>query len=375
MTLPDLLQKVVELEGSDLHLTTKTPPQIRVHGHLERLDGPDLAPADTKQLTYSVLTDAQKKRFEEKLELDFSFGIQGVGRFRCNMFHQRGAVGAVYRLIPEKIRSFQDLNLPPVLGTLAEKPRGLILVTGPTGSGKSTTLAAMIDKINKERRDHILTIEDPIEFVHQHQGCLVNQREVHQDTQSFSNALRAALREDPDIVLIGEMRDLETVESALRIAETGHLTLGTLHTNSAAQTINRIIDIFPAHQQSQIRTQLSLVLEGIVCQALLPKIGGGRVVSLEILIPTPAIRNLIREDKVHQIYSAMQTGQEKVGMQTANQSLASLYQKKLVTLESAISASSNRDELQDMINRGVGVVAGAGLGRQGMAPRPVVGSR
>ena len=375
MTLPDLLQKVVELEGSDLHLTTKTPPQIRVHGHLERLDGPDLAPADTKQLTYSVLTDAQKKRFEEKLELDFSFGIQGVGRFRCNMFYQRGAVGAVYRLIPERIRSFQDLNLPPVLGTLAEKPRGLILVTGPTGSGKSTTLAAMIDKINKERRDHILTIEDPIEFVHQHQGCLVNQREVHQDTQSFSNALRAALREDPDIVLIGEMRDLETVESALRIAETGHLTLGTLHTNSAAQTINRIIDIFPAHQQSQIRTQLSLVLEAIVCQALLPKIGGGRVVSLEIMIPTPAIRNLIREDKIHQIYSAMQTGQEKVGMQTANQSLASLYQKKLVTLESAMSASSNRDELQDMINRGVGVVAGAGLGRPGMAARTVVGSR
>jgi twitching motility protein PilT len=375
MTLPDLLQKVVELEGSDLHLTTKTPPQIRVHGHLERLEGPDLAPADTKQLTYSVLTDAQKKRFEEKLELDFSFGIQGVGRYRCNMFYQRGAVGAVYRLIPEKIRSFQDLNLPPVLGTLAEKPRGLILVTGPTGSGKSTTLAAMIDKINKERRDHILTIEDPIEFVHQHQGCLVNQREVHQDTQSFSNALRAALREDPDIVLIGEMRDLETVESALRIAETGHLTLGTLHTNSAAQTINRIIDIFPSHQQSQIRTQLSLVLEGIVCQALLPKIGGGRVVSLEILIPTPAIRNLIREDKVHQIYSAMQTGQEKVGMQTANQSLASLYQKKLVTLESAMTASSNRDELQDMINRGVGVVAGAGLGRSGMTPRPLVGSR
>ena len=374
MTLPDLLQKVVELEGSDLHLTTKTPPQIRVHGHLERLDGPDLAPADTKQLTYSVLTDAQKKRFEEKLELDFSFGIQGVGRFRCNMFYQRGAVGAVYRLIPEKIRSFQDLNLPPVLGTLAEKPRGLILVTGPTGSGKSTTLAAMIDKINKERRDHILTIEYPIEFVHQHQGCLVNQREVHQDTQSFSNALRAALREDPDIVLIGEMRDLETVESALRIAETGHLTLGTLHTNSAAQTINRIIDIFPAHQQSQIRTQLSLVLEAIVCQALLPKIGGGRVVSLEIMIPTPAIRNLIREDKIHQIYSAMQTGQEKVGMQTANQSLASLYQKKLVTLESAMSASSNRDELQDMINRGVGVVAGAGLGRPGMA-RPGVGVR
>jgi twitching motility protein PilT len=373
-TLPELLHMMVQMEGSDLHITTNTPPQIRVHGHLVRLQAQDLSPSDTKQLAYSVLTDAQKKRFEETMELDFSFGIKGLARFRVNMFNQRGSVGAVYRLIPEKIRSFQDLSLPSVLATLAEKPRGLVLVTGPTGSGKSTTLAAMIDKINKERHDHILTIEDPIEFVHQHQGCLVNQREVHQDTQSFSNALRAALREDPDIVLIGEMRDLETVESALRIAETGHLTLGTLHTNSAAQTINRIIDIFPAHQQSQIRTQLSLVLEAIVCQALLPKIGGGRVVSLEIMIPTPAIRNLIREDKIHQIYSAMQTGQEKVGMQTANQSLASLYQKKLVTLESAMSASSNRDELQDMINRGVGVVAGAGLGRPGMA-RPGVGVR
>jgi twitching motility protein PilT len=231
----------------------------------------------------------------------------------------------------------------------------------------------MIDKINKERKDHILTIEDPIEFVHQHQGCLVNQREVHSDTQSFSNALRAALREDPDIVLIGEMRDLETVEAALRIAETGHLTFGTLHTNSAAQTINRIIDIFPAHQQSQIRTQLSLVLEGIVCQALLPRIGGGRVVSLEIMVPTPAIRNLIREDKIHQIYSAMQTGQEKLGMQTANQSLATLYMKRMVTLEHAMTASSNREELQEMINRGVGVVAGAGLGRPGMPQRQPVG--
>jgi twitching motility protein PilT len=362
-TLPDLLRTVVEREGSDLHITTETPPQIRVHGHLERLEGSPLTPADTMQLTYSVLTDAQKKRFEETLELDFSFGIKGLARFRCNMFNQRGAVAAVYRLIPERIRNFHELNLPPVLATLAERPRGLVLVTGPTGSGKSTTLAAMIDKINKERRDHILTIEDPIEFVHQHQGCLVNQREVHSDTQCFSNALRAALREDPDIVLIGEMRDLETVEAALRIAETGHLTFGTLHTNSAAQTINRIIDIFPAHQQSQIRTQLSLVLEGIVCQALLPKVGGGRVVSLEIMIPTPAIRNLIREDKIHQIYSAMQTGQEKLGMQTANQSLATLYMKKMITLESALAASSNREELQEMINRGVGVVAGAGLGR------------
>ncbi len=370
-TLIELLQQMVGMDGSDLHLTTNTPPQVRVHGHLQRLAGTDLAPADTKQLCYSVLTDAQKKRFEETLELDFSFGINGVARFRCNMFNQRGAVGAVYRVIPERIRNFEELRLPPVIAKLAERPRGLVLVTGPTGSGKSTTLAAMIDKINKERHDHILTIEDPIEFVHQHQGCLVNQREVHSDTQSFSNALRAALREDPDIVLIGEMRDLETVEAALRIAETGHLTFGTLHTNSAGQTINRIIDIFPADQQSQIRTQLSLVLEGVVCQALLPKVGGGRVAALEIMIPTPAIRNLIREDKVHQIYSAMQTGQEKVGMQTMNQSLATLYHQKQITLETALSASSNRDELQDLVNRGVGVVAGAGLGR-GAAMRPQV---
>ncbi|NOT43712.1 MAG: type IV pilus twitching motility protein PilT, partial [Acidobacteria bacterium] len=352
MTLPELLKKTVELDGSDLHLTTNSPPQVRVHGHLVRLEAEFLAPADTKQLAYSVLTDSQKKRFEETQELDFSFGIKGLARFRCNMFNQRGSVGAVYRLIPDKVRSFQELGLPAVLAKLAERPRGLVLVTGPTGSGKSTTLAAMIDKINTERSDHILTIEDPIEYIHPHKGCIVNQREVHSDTQSFTNALRAALREDPDIVLIGEMRDLETVESALRIAETGHLTFGTLHTNSAAQTINRIIDIFPAHQQSQIRTQLSLVLEGIVCQALLPKTGGGRVCALEIMVPTPAIRNLIREDKIHQIYSSMQTGQEKVGMQTMNQALATLHMRRQITLDTALNASSNRDELQDLLNRG-----------------------
>src|SRR5438034_4166819 len=363
-TLPELLKTTVEMDGSDLHISTATPPQVRVHGHLRRLSMPDLSPSETKQLVYSVLTDSQKKRFEEALELDFSFGIKGLARFRCNMFNQRGAVGAVYRLIPEKIRSFQELGLPAVLANLAERPRGLVLVTGPTGSGKSTTLAAMIDKINQERKDHILTIEDPIEYIDPHKGCLVNQREVHSDTQSFSLALRAALREDPDIVLIGELRDLETVEAALRIAETGHLTFGTLHTNSAAQTINRIIDVFPAHQQSQIRTQLSLVLEGIVCQALLPRADGkGRVVALEILVPNPAIRNLIRDDKIHQIYGAMQTGQEKLGMQTANQSLASLHLKRLITLDVALGASSNKDELQDMISRGVGVVAGAGMGR------------
>ncbi len=371
-TLPDLLKTMVEMDGSDLHIATNTPPQIRVNGKLTRLQLPELQPAETKGLVYSVLTDTQKKRFEETLELDFSFGIRGLARFRCNLFNQRGAVGAVYRLIPEKIRSFGDLGLPAVLGSLSERPRGLVLVTGPTGSGKSTTLAAMIDKINSERHEHILTIEDPIEYIHAHKNCLVNQREVHSDTNSFSNALRAALREDPDIVLIGEMRDLETVEAALKIAETGHLTFGTLHTNSAAQTINRIIDIFPANQQSQIRTQLSLVLEGIVCQALLPRADGkGRVVSLEILVPTPAIRNLIRDDKIHQIYGAMQAGQEKLGMQTANQSLVSLHMRRLISLETALGASSNRDELQDMINRGVGVVAGAGMGRPGAMPRPV----
>ena len=372
MTLPELLKKTVEIQGSDLHITINTPPQVRVHGHLQRLEGADLTPSDTKALTYSVLTDSQKKRFEEALELDFSFGIKGLARFRCNMFNQRGAVGAVYRLIPEKIRSFQELGLPPVLATLAERPRGLVLVTGPTGSGKSTTLAAMIEKINNERKDHILTIEDPIEYIHPHKGCLVNQREVHSDTNGFSVALRAALREDPDVVLIGEMRDLETIESALRIAETGHLTFATLHTNSAAQTINRIIDVFPAHQQGQIRPQLSMVLEGIVCQALLPKIGGGRVAALEIMIPTPGIRNLVREDKIHQIYSAMQTGQEKVGMQTANQSLASLHMAGKISLDTALLASSNREELQEMIHRGVGIVPGAGLaGRTGLRPAAV----
>src|SRR5438105_9923509 len=339
-TLPDLLKTTVELSGSDLHITTNSPPQVRVHGHLQRLQLPELTPAETKQLVYSVMTDVQKKRFEESLELDFSFGIKGLARFRCNVFNQRGAVAAVYRLIPEQIKGFNELGLPAVIANLAERPRGLVLVTGPTGSGKSTTLAAMVDKINDERHEHILTIEDPIEYIHQHKGCLVNQREVHSDTLGFAEALRAALREDPDIVLIGELRDLETTESALRIAETGHLTFGTLHTNSAAQTINRIIDMFPAHQQSQIRTQLSLVLEGIGCQALLPKQGGGRVVALEILVPTPAIRNLIREDKIHQISSSMQAGQEKLGTQTFNQSLATLYMSKQVTLEAAMNASS-----------------------------------
>src|ERR1700736_1862194 len=367
-TLPELLRTLVDNNGSDLHLATNTPPQVRVPGKLQRLEMPDLTPSETKQLAYSVMTDAQKKRFEETLELDFSFGIRGIARFRSNVFNQRGAVGAVYRLIPEQIKSFKDLGLPAVLANLAERPRGLVLVTGPTGSGKSTTLAAMLDKINNERHEHILTIEDPIEYIHQHKGCLVNQREVHSDTLGFAEALRAALREDPDIVLIGELRDLETTESALRIAETGHLTFGTLHTNSAAQTINRIIDMFPAHQQSQIRTQLSLVLEGVMCQTLLPTISGkGRAMIMEILIPNSAVRNLIREDKVHQVYSAMQSGQDKFGMQTFNQALGTAYLQKQVSLEVALQRSSNPDELQEMINRGAGLTnrgaAGSNMAR------------
>src|SRR5882762_8351370 len=370
-TLPDLLKTLVEKHGSDLHIATDTPPQVRVHGELERLELPVLTPAETKMLVYSVLTDSQKKRFEESSELDFSFGLKGLARFRCNVFMQRGAVGAVYRLIPEKVPVFADLGLPAVLASLSERPRGLVLITGPTGSGKSTTLAAMLDKINSERHDHILTIEDPIEYIHKHKNCLVNQREVHSDTNSFSNALRAALREDPDIVLIGEMRDLETVEAALKIAETGHLTFGTLHTNSAAQTINRIIDVFPAGQQAQIRTQLSLVLEGILCQALLPKSSGdGRVMALEILVPNAAIRNLIREDKVHQIYSMMQTGQDKFGMQTFNQSLATLHHKRQITLEVAMQRSSNADELKELIDRGSGLNEAYG-GKVRPATRPV----
>lgn len=367
ITLHELLKNMVEQGATDLHITTNSPPVIRIDGALERLSYPPLTAPETKRLAYSVLTDAQKHRLEETLELDLSFGIKGLARFRANIFFQRGAIAGAFRRIPYEILDFKQLGLPPVIESMCEKPRGLVLVTGPTGSGKSTTLAAMIDRINSTKPLHIVTIEDPIEYLHTHKTAMLNQRELHQDTLSYANALRSVLREDPDVVLVGEMRDLETVEAALQIAETGHLTFATLHTNSAPQTINRIIDVFPEHQQSQIRAQLSFVLEGILCQSLLPKAGGkGRVLACEVLIPNAAVRNLIREDKVHQIYSTMQTGQLKHGMQTFNQSLATLYQRRSITLQQAISYSSNPEELQDMINRGTGLVQSSVAGS---APR------
>jgi twitching motility protein PilT len=359
--LDQMLKELVAKGASDLHITTGIPPMIRLHGQLKPLGNTPLTPAMTKQLAYSILTDMQKQKFEEHKELDFSFGVRGLGRFRANVYLQRGAVGVAIRTIPYKIYNFQELGLPRVVEDLCNRPSGLVLVTGPTGSGKSTTLTTMIDKINSERPEHIVTIEDPIEFVHSHKKCIVNQREVHADTDSFANALRAALRQDPDKVLIGEMRDLETIEAALTIAETGHLTFATLHTNSAVQTINRIIDVFPAHQQPQIRAQLSFVLEGVLCQALLPRADGqGRVLTLEVMVPNPAIRNLIREDKVHQIYSAMQAGQEKSGMQTMNQSLLDQYLRRTISKEVALGASSNGEELLQMMQRSQ--TAGAAVG-------------
>jgi twitching motility protein PilT len=317
---------------------------------------PPLSPAETKQLCYSVLTDSQKHRFEENNELDLSFSVQKLSRFRANIFIQRGNISGAFRAIPYKIPTFEELALPKVVATLADRPRGLVLVTGPTGSGKSTTLAAIIDRINQERNEHIITIEDPIEYLHQHKGCIVNQREVGSDTAGFKHALKYILRQDPDVVLVGEMRDLETIEAALTVAETGHLCFATLHTNSAVQTINRIVDVFPPYQQSQIRAQLSFVLEGVLCQSLLSRANGpGRTMALEVMIPNAAIRNLIREDKVHQVYSAMQVGQEKFGMQTMNQALSTLYQRRMITLEDALGRSADAEELRTMIGQGAGV--------------------
>jgi len=350
-TMHDLLTILVERGASDLHITTGTYPQLRVHGKLASLTQfEQLMPQDTQRLAYSVLNEGQKQKFEEDNELDLSFGIQGLARFRCNIYRQRGAVACAIRVIPTKIKGFHELGLPSIVEQLADRPKGLILVTGPTGSGKSTTLAAMVDKINSERSEHIVTIEDPIEFVHQHKKCLVNQREVFSDTQSFKNALKYILRQDPDVVLVGEMRDLETIAAALTIAETGHLTLGTLHTNSCAQTMNRIIDVFPTSQQDQVRAQLALVLEGVFCQQLIPTSDGrGRAMAMEIMVVTPAIRNLIREEKIHQIYSAMQAGQ-KFGMQTMNQSLLSLIQRRKISKEEALNRTTNPDELLQLLS-------------------------
>ena len=350
LDLQDLLKTMIENDATDLHITTGTPPQIRVYGRLVPLDLPPLNAADTKRLAYSVLTDAQKHHFEEEHELDFSFGIKGLSRFRGNVFLQRGVVGAAIRSIPYKIRGFKDLGLPAVIEELIRKPKGLLLVTGPTGCGKSTTQAAMLDQINEERNAHIITIEDPIEYLHPHKGCVVNQREVNSDTFSFTAALKHILRQDPDVVLVGEMRDLETIEAALTIAETGHLTLATLHTNSCTETVNRIIDVFPPHQQPQVRTLLSFVLEGVLSQQLLPKANGaGLALALEILVPNSAIRNLIREDKIHQIYGQMQIGQIKFGMQTMNQSLHALYERGIITLNDAMGRTPNLEEFRTML--------------------------
>lgn len=349
-SLREMLEEMVGMNASDLHLTVGSPPVIRVDGKLQRTKHDVLNSEQTKKLAYSMLNEKQKMKFEQNSELDFSFGIEQMSRFRCNLFMQRGNVAVVLRQIPYEILTFEQLGLPKVIAEFANLPRGLILVTGPTGSGKSTTLASIIDKINKERAVHIITVEDPIEYLHRHQKSLVNQREVYSDTNSFATALKYALREDPDVVLIGEMRDLETIEAALSISETGHLAFATLHTNSAAESINRIVDSFPTNQQEQIRVSLSFSLQAIVSQTLIPKIGGGRTVAMEILIATPAIRALIRDDKIHQLYSMIQSGQ-KYGMKTMNQSLAELYESSKIAINDAMNYSGNTQELSEMLSR------------------------
>ena len=353
MQMHDLFHEMASHEASDLHIASGAPPMIRVHGAVTPLPYEPLDANATKQLCYSVLSEQQKKKFEEENELDFSFGVKDLSRFRGNLFLQKGAVGAVFRAIPQQAPPFEALGLPPAARDLIKRPRGLILVTGPTGSGKSTTMAAMIDEINETRPEHIVTIEDPIEFIHEHKRCIVNQREVFADTQSFTQALKHILRQDPDVVLIGELRDLETIEAALTIAETGHLVFATLHTNSAVQTVNRVIDVFPAHQQAQVRAQLSLVLEAVISQTLLRRDDGkGRVMGCELMIPNPAIRNLIREEKVHQLYSQMQVGQQKFGMVTLSQSLLDLVSRNLISPETALEAATEPEELKQMLGMG-----------------------
>jgi twitching motility protein PilT len=358
ITLQQLLKTQAEQNASDLHISSGTPPQLRIHGSLCPVKVDPLTPADTEALCYSVLTEEQRRIFEEQREIDLSFSVKGVARFRANIFRQKSAVGGVFRLIPTRIRTFEELNLPAVASNLCELNRGLVLVTGATGSGKSTTLAAMIDKINREFPGHILTLEDPIEFAHEHKRCVVNQREVGSDTGSINRALKSSLRQDPDVVLIGEMRDFETISAALTIAETGHLVFATLHTNSAISTINRIIDVFPAHQHNQVRTQLSTTLQAVLSQQLLPSTTTGRVLALEILIPNSAIRSQIREDKVHMIYQSMQIAADKTGMQTLNQNLVSLVQKRTISVDTAMYASYDPEELKTLLSR-------SGLGKVG----------
>ena len=350
VNLHQLLKAMIEKGASDMHITTASPPLLRIDGQIMPLKLPPLGPVETKQLCYSILTEEQKIQFEKTSELDLSFGVKGLSRFRANVYVQRGAVAGAFRTIPFKMLSFEELGLPQNVADLAQKPSGLVLVTGPTGSGKSTTLAAMIDKINSEQRLHILTVEDPIEYLHPHKLSIVNQREVGTDTEGFKTALKYVLRQDPDVVLVGEMRDLETIEAALTISETGHLVFATLHTNSAVSTINRIIDAFPPHQQDQIRAKLSFVLQAVVSQQLVPRADGpGRALALEVMIPNAGIRNLIREGKIHQVYSQMQMGQDRHGMQTLNQSLYALYRSKTITLEDAQMRSVEPDELRMMV--------------------------
>jgi twitching motility protein PilT len=348
--IQQLFKLMVDSNASDLHLTVGSPPGLRVHGEIVRVKIPPLTREDTKRLVYQILTEDQKNEFEKNLELDFSFGIKGLARFRANIFYSRANVSAVFRLVPSIIPDFKTLNLPNVLLEMCDVANGLILVTGPTGSGKSTTLASLIDRINEKEPSHIITLEDPIEFVHSHKASLVNQREMGSDSHLLKNAMKSLLRQDPDVVLIGELRDIETIESALTVAETGHLVFGTLHTNSCVQTLNRIINVFPAHQQSQIRTLLSFVLQGVVAQQLIPKsFEPGRALAMEILVPSPAIRNLIREDKMHQIYSQMQTGQGASGMVTMNQSLYNLVQNGSIDKDTAMSYSTVPEELGKML--------------------------
>ncbi|MFZ9520856.1 MAG: type IV pilus twitching motility protein PilT [Silvanigrellaceae bacterium] len=358
ITLQQLLKTQAEQNASDLHISVGTPPQLRIHGDLCPVKVDPLTAADTEALCYSVLTEEQRRIFEEGREIDLSFSVKGVARFRANIFRQKAAVGGVFRLIPHQIRTFEELNLPQVVSGLCDLSRGLVLVTGATGSGKSTTLAAMIDKINREVPGHILTLEDPIEFSHEHKRCVVNQREVGADTHSITRALKSSLRQDPDVVLIGEMRDYETISAALTIAETGHLVFATLHTNSAVSTINRIIDVFPAHQHNQVRTQLSTTLQGVLSQQLLPCTTGGRALALEVMIPNAAIRSQIREDKIHMVYQSMQMGADKTGMQTLNQNLVNMVQKRAISVDTAMNAAYDPEELKSLLSR-------VGLGKVG----------